>query len=147
MINWESPWTIIDSGPRDLANSNPLRRASYSASLLVVWYCKRAAYFNLSPSGDLSITLIPPAYNVDEPSTLMTHFRTSSTSSSSLWLGLNSAMKSANTYALITFLGWYLTSNSLSFMAHWISCPATSNLFIPFFNGWSIKTLMTWAWK
>ena len=126
---------ITDSALRDFANSNLLRRVSYLASLLVVWYCRRAAYLNLYPSGDLNVTLIPLAINVDEPSTLMTYFRTSSTSSSSLRFGLNFAIKSVNTYALIAFLGWYLTSNSLSSMAHWISHLVAFNLFIAFFNG------------
>ena len=126
---------ITDSALRDFANSNPLRRASYLASLLVVWYCRQVAYLNLSPFGDLNITPIPLAYNVDEPSTLTTYFRTSSTSSSSLRFGLNFAIKSANTCALIAFLGWYLKSNSLSSMAHWISLLVAFNLFIAFFNG------------
>ena len=73
IINYESPWTTTDSAPKDLANSNPLRRASYSASLLVVWYCRWAAFFNLSSSGELNIIPIHPAYNMDEPSTLTTH--------------------------------------------------------------------------
>ena len=144
IINWESPWMTADSTFKDLANSNPIRRVSYSASLLVVWYYRQVAYFNLSPSGNLSITSIPPTYNVDEPSTLTTNLWASSTSFSSTWLGVNSTMKSPNTCAFIAFLGWYLTSNSLSSMVHWISRPATSNLFIAFFSGWSVKTLMTW---
>ena len=69
MINRKSPWTTTDSTPKDLANSSPLRRASYSTLFLVVWYCRRAAYFNLSISGDFSITPIPSIYSVNDPST------------------------------------------------------------------------------
>ena len=58
-----------DLAPKNLANSSPLRRASYSTSLLVAWYYRRAIYFNLSPSGDYNTTPIPPAYSVDDPST------------------------------------------------------------------------------
>ena len=36
MTNWESPKTRTDPASTDLASSNPLIRASYSASLLVV---------------------------------------------------------------------------------------------------------------
>ena len=63
----------IDSAPKDLANSSPLRRALYLTSLLVVWYCRRVVYFNLSYFGDFNTTLIPPAYIVDDPSTWTIH--------------------------------------------------------------------------
>ena len=84
----------IDSTPKDLANSSLLRWASYSTSLLVVWYYRRVVYFNLSPSEDFNTTPVPLAYSVDDPSTWMIHALVLFSSSKSTWLGVNSAMKS-----------------------------------------------------
>ena len=147
ITNWESPWTNFDSAPRDFANSNPLRKASYSTSLLGAGYYGWTLYFNSSPSGDCKTTPIPLVCSVDDPSTWMTHVLTSSIMSKSSWLGVNSAMKSTRTCAFIAFLGWYLMSNSLSSIAHWISHPKAFNLFISILSGWSVITLMMWAWK
>ena len=147
MTNWESHRTSIDFASTDLANSSPLKRASYSTSLLVAWYCRWILCFNLSLSGDCKTTPIPLACCVDDLSTWTTHFLLSSTPSKLSLLGVNSVMKFARAWAFIAILGWYLTSNSLSSTAHWISYPAASNLFMAFLSGWSVMTLITWAWK
>ena len=54
--------------PRALVSLSPVSRASYSASLLVVAYCRRMAHLMMSPSGYSSIMPIPPAFYVDDPS-------------------------------------------------------------------------------
>ena len=92
-------------------------------------------------------TPIPPTWSVYDPSTWTTHVLLSSLSSKPLWLEVNSAMKSARAWTFIAFLDWYLTSNSLSSIAHWINRPTASNLFIDFLSGWSVITTIKCAWK
>ena len=62
----------------------------------MVGYYSRTTCLMMSPSGDFSIMLIPPAFFVDDPSILAVHFDVCSTSSVRLSsLVVNSAMKSA----------------------------------------------------
>ena len=147
ITNCESPWTRTKSASSDLANSKPWSKASYLASLLVVWNYRRTAYSWWSPSSDCNIIPIPPACCVDKPSIRMTHCFVPWSSFYWLLAGVNSTTKFARTWAFITSLGLYRTSNSLSSTTHWINHPTTSSLFIAFFNEWSVRTLITWAWK
>ena len=146
MTSYESLWTTTESTPIALAKFKPMMRASYSALLLVAWNCRRDAYFRQSPFGDLKIISIPPTCCVDDPSTWTIHCGAPLLFCWSL-VGVNLAIKSASTWAFIASCGWYFTSNSLSSIAYWINCPIASNLFMAFLSGWSIMTLMTWAWK
>jgi hypothetical protein len=68
--------------PSILASLSPVSRASYSASLLVVVYCRRMACLMMSPSGDFSIMPIPPAFFVDDPSIWAVHLDVCCSSSS-----------------------------------------------------------------
>ena len=52
--------------PRVLASLSPVSEASYSASLLVVAYCRRMARLMMLPSGDFNITPTPPVFFVDD---------------------------------------------------------------------------------
>ena len=89
--------------PRVLAAFNPADSASYSASLLVVVYCRHMARFMTSPSGDLIIIPTPPSFLVDELSVWTVHLGAlfSTVSACSSFLLVNSAMKSANACALM----------------------------------------------
>ena len=60
---------------------------------------------------------------------------------------VNSMMKSAKIWTLITVLGLYLMSNSLSPMAYFTSLPKVSSLCNICFIGCSIGILIVWAWK
>ena len=59
--------------PKVLAIFNPASRASYSASLSVVMYCRHMARLIMSPSGDLIIIPTLPAFLVDELSVWIVH--------------------------------------------------------------------------
>ena len=90
-------WTSSDVAPNTLANRRPVSRASYSASLLVVVYCRCTACLRTSPSSDFKITPTPPAVFVDSPSICIIHldaFQYSSSLGSSSFT-VNYAMKSA----------------------------------------------------
>ena len=134
ITSYESPRTRTESAPSDLANSKPCSRASYSASLLVIWNCRWTTYSRWSPSSDRNTILIPPTCCVDKPFTRTTHRFAPWSPFYWSWVWVNLAMKSASTWAFIASLGWYLMSNSLSSTTYWINCPAASNLFIAFFN-------------
>ena len=83
--------------PRALASLSPVSRASYSASLLVVAYCRHLARLMTLPSGDFNITPTPLAFFVDDPFIWIVHLDTCSSSSlGSLSLAVNSTMKSAS---------------------------------------------------
>ena len=56
-------------------------------------------------------------------------------------------MKSAIICPFIAVRGRYCTSNSLSSIAYKAILPAASGLLIALFKGWSVKTMMVWAWK
>ena len=142
ITNWESPWTRTESAPSDFTSYKPWSRTLYSASLLVVWNYRQTAYSKWSPSGECRTRPIPPACCMDEPSTWKTHCFTPCTSLCCSLEGVNSAMKYARTWAFIVSLGLYRTSNSLSSTARWISCPTASSLFMAFFSGWSVRTLV-----
>ena len=70
--------------PRALASLSMVSRALYSASLVVVAYCRRMARLMMSPSGNSSITPIPHAFFVDDPSIWAVHLEICY--SSSFWL-------------------------------------------------------------
>ena len=80
------------------------RIASYSASLLVVENWRRTARSIVSPSGDHSKTLAPPACWLDEA---FVHIIHTVGLSSSFSFVMNSTMKLAKAYALIVVLGQY----------------------------------------
>ncbi len=82
--------------PSILAVLSPTKKASYSASLLVVGYCSRIACLMMSPSGDFKTMPTPPESLVDDLSILTVHFDVYLTSSvGSLSFEVNSAMKFA----------------------------------------------------
>ena len=56
-------------------------------------------------------------------------------------------MKSATIYPFTVVRRRYCTSNSLSSIAHKAILPAASGLLIALFKGWSVRTMMVWAWK
>ena len=56
-------------------------------------------------------------------------------------------MKSAKIFPLITVIGLYLMSNSLSYMAHFTSLPEVSGLCNICFFGCSVGISIVWAWK
>ena len=60
---------------------------------------------------------------------------------------VNSMMKFAKIFPLITVLGLYLMSNSLSSMAHFTNLPKVSGLCNICFIGCSIGISKVWAWK
>ena len=57
-------------------------------------------------------------------------------------IGVNSATKYAKAYALMVVLGRYYASNSLSLMAQMTVLPVASRLFIGFFSGLFVRTIM-----
>ena len=56
-------------------------------------------------------------------------------------------MKSATICPFTAVHGQYRTSNSLSSIAHKAILPVASRLLMALFKGWSVKTMMVWAWK
>ena len=56
-------------------------------------------------------------------------------------------MKSATIFPFTVVHGRYCMSNSLSSIAHKAILPAVSRLLMALFKGWSVKTMMVWAWK
>ena len=56
-------------------------------------------------------------------------------------------MKFATTCPFIVVRGLYCISNSLSSIVHRAIRLAASRLLMAPFRGWSIKTMMVWAWK
>jgi hypothetical protein len=82
---------------RVLASLSLVSRASYSALLLVVAYCRCMARLMMSPSGDSSITSIPPTFFVDDPCIWAVYRDVCSSSSfGSSSFVVNSAIKSAS---------------------------------------------------
>ena len=56
-------------------------------------------------------------------------------------------MKSATTYLFTEVHGRYRISNSLSSIAHKAILLAALGLLMALFKGWSVKTMIVWAWK
>ena len=56
-------------------------------------------------------------------------------------------MKSATIYPFTAVHGRYCMSNSLSSIAYKAILPAALGLLMALFKGWSVKTMMVWAWK
>ena len=56
-------------------------------------------------------------------------------------------MKSATIYPFTAVHGRYCMSNLLSSIAYKAILPTASGLFMALFKGWSVKTMMVWAWK
>ena len=56
-------------------------------------------------------------------------------------------MKSATICPFTAVCGRYCTSNLLSLIAYKAILPAASGLLMALFKGWSVKTMMVWAWK
>ena len=56
-------------------------------------------------------------------------------------------MKSATICPFTVVRGWYYMSNSFSSIAHKAILPAASGLLMALFKGYSVKTMMVWAWK
>ena len=56
-------------------------------------------------------------------------------------------MKFATICPFTAVHGRYCTSNSLSLIAHKAILPAASGLLMVLFKGWSVRTMMVWAWK
>ena len=56
-------------------------------------------------------------------------------------------MKSTTICPFTAVCGQYCMSNSLSSIAYKAILPAASGLLMTLFKGWSIKTMMVWAWK
>ena len=90
------------------------------------------------------MTLTPPARWLDKLFVRIIHVVGPSSSSS---FPMNLATKSTKAWALITALGRYSMSNSLSSIAHKTIRPATSVLFIALRNSLSVWTTMVCAWK
>ena len=128
----------------DFANFNLVRRALYSASLLVVGNWSRTAYWITSFSSDSRTTPTPLASLLDDPSTFIVYQASSSLFSTPK---VNSAIKLANAWALMAVWGRHLTSNFPNSIAHKTNHPAASSLFIAFFIGWSISIIIECAWK
>ena len=59
------------AAPTALARSSPAINASYSDSLLVVGKSRQTIHSTVSPSGDSSTMLAPPACLLDDPSLYM----------------------------------------------------------------------------
>ena len=136
---------IIFSAPVAFARSNPATKASQSASLLVIGKSSQIMHSILSPSGVCITTPASPARWFDNPSVWMLHILCSSAPLSSNCVYL--AMKSATTWPFTTVSGWYCTSNLLSSIAYKAILPAASRLLMALFKGWSVRTMMVWAWK
>ena len=83
-------------------------------SLLVLENWRRTAHFISSPCGDCRTTPTLPTCQLDNLSVRTTH----GTAPQALSFVVSSTSKSANAQALLTTLGLYCTSNSLSSIAH-----------------------------
>ena len=128
----------------DFANFNLVRRALYSASLLVVGNWSRTTYWITSFSSDSRTTPTPPTSLLDDPSTFIVH------QASSLLFStpeVNSAIKLASAWALIAVWGQHLTSNFPNSIVHKTNHPAVSGLFIAFFIVWLVSSIIECAWK
>ena len=118
--------------------------ASYSASLLEAWNPNLSVYSMSIPSGEVRIKPAPLPCTFVAPS--IESFQMGR--SVGAWVfsvgsaEVNSMTKSAKTCPFITFFGLYLMSNSLSFMAHFISLPEVSGLCNTCFIGYSVGTSM-----
>ena len=56
-------------------------------------------------------------------------------------------MKSATICPFTAVRGRYYTSNSLNSIAYKAIISTAFGLLIALFKGWSVKTMMVWAWK
>ena len=127
------------------ARSNSATKALYSASLLVVGKSSCIKHLILSPFEVCITTLAPPVRRFEDPSVWMHHCPRTSAPLPSNWV--YSAMKSATTCPFIVVHGRYCISNLLSFIAYRAICPTASGLLMALFRGWSVMTMMVWAWK
>ena len=102
-------------------------------------------YFRTSPSGEVMTTPTPPLPFSDDPLVCIVH---NSAMPIELSSGMvNSAMKSANTWAFIVVQGLYSMLNWLSLTAHYTIRPTASGLFIAFLIGWSVMTRIKFCLK
>ena len=116
--------------------------ASYSTSLFVAGNWSYTPYLRTSLSGDIMTTPSPSSSLTDDPLAW--------TIQNCVLLSLEkviSAIKSANTWALIADRGLYLMSNWLSSMVHCTRHPVAFGLFMAFLIGWSVITMIGCAWK
>ena len=113
-------------------------------SLLVIENRRQTAHSIATPSGDHSTTVAPPARWLDEQFIHIIHAINFFSFSFPV---VNSAIKSAKAYALITVLGRYWTLDTLSSIAQRNSCAAAFGLFIVFRSGLSVWTIMVCSWK
>ena len=127
------------------ARSSPATSVSYSASLFVVGKSNQIMHSILSPSRVWITTPAPSARLLEDPFVWMLHYMRASTSLPSDWA--NSTMKSATAYPFIAVHGRYCIPNSLSFITHKAICSATSGLLMALLKGWSVKTMIVYAWK
>ena len=118
--------------------------ALYSASLLEVRNLNLSAYSMSIPFGEVRIRPAPLPCAFEAPSTESFQMERSVV----VWASLagsadvNSMTKSAKTCPFIVAFGLYLMSNSLSFMAHFISLSEVSGLCNTCFIGYYVGNSM-----
>ena len=118
--------------------------ASYSALLLDVWNPNLSAYSMSIPSGEVRIRPAPLPYAFEAPSTESFQMERLVAAWASLAgsADANSMTKSAKTCPFITVFGLYLISNSLSYIAHFISLLEVSGLCTTCFIGYYVGTFI-----
>ena len=110
--------------------------------IIEVWKPNLRAYSISIPYGEARISPAPLPWALAAP--LTDNFQMGRSGAS--WVafvdcaGVNSMMKSAKVYPFTSVLGLYLMSNSLSFIAHFISHPEVSGLCSICFIGYSVGT-------
>ena len=116
--------------------------ASYLTSLLEAWKPNLRAYSISIPSGEVRISPAPLSWALAAPSTDNLQMGRAGAS----WVasvdcdGVNSMMKSAKICTFIVVLDFYLMSNSLNSIAHFISLPEVFGLCSICFIGYSVGT-------
>ena len=116
--------------------------SSYSASLLEAWKPNLRAYSVSIPSGEVRISPTSLPWALVAPSTDNLQMGRSDAN----WVAsvdcarVNSMMKSAKICPFTAVLSFYLMSNSLNSIAHFISLPEVSGLCSICFIGYSVGT-------
>ena len=124
-------------------------KASYSASLLEAWKPNLRAYFVSILSGEVRISpaLLPSVLAARSTDNLQMGRSGASWVASVDYAGVNSMMKSTKICPFTAVLGFYLMSNSLNSIAHFINLPEVSGLCTICFIGYSVGTSTIIAWK
>lgn len=148
----ESLWALRCLTPISLAMVRPAIKTSYSDSLLVKGNLKQRAYWTSHHYGLTCKSPVSEPLLFEAPSIYNIHYcsRSSGIKLSSLGSSLGLVYlirKSANTCSWLEGLVWNTKSKSKSSSAHLAILLKLSSRCRIVYGGWSMSTMMVWAWK